>query len=80
MSPKLIGVDWQADGEPLKLAAAGREEVTFLFPENANRVLKQELRPRSELVLTEMEGYNGPDTRLDQETLASMLEWLAAHA
>jgi pimeloyl-ACP methyl ester carboxylesterase len=78
---KDIQIDWQADGEPLKLAAAGREEVAFLFPENANHVLKQELRPREDVVPAEMaESYNGPDTRLDQEALASMLEWLAAHA
>lgn len=74
-------VYWQADGEPLELATAGHEEVTFLFPENANHVLKEELRPRSELVPTEItESYNGPDTRLDPQTLTSILEWLAAHA
>jgi alpha-beta hydrolase superfamily lysophospholipase len=78
---KDLQVDWQADGEPLKLAAAGHEEVTFLFPENANHVLKQELRPRSELVPAEtMQSYNGPDTRLDPQALASILAWLAAHA
>ncbi|HEV2654596.1 MAG TPA: alpha/beta hydrolase, partial [Ktedonobacteraceae bacterium] len=77
---KDIQVDWQTDGEPLKLAAAGQEEVTFLFPKNANHVLKEELRPRSELVLAAMESYNGPDTHLDQEALTSILEWLAAHA
>ena len=78
---KDIQVDWQADGEPLQRAAAGHEEVTFLFPENANHVLKQELRPRSELVPAEVaESYNGPDTRLDPQALASILAWLAAHA
>src|SRR5579863_685281 len=78
---KDIQVDWQTDGEPLKLAAAGHEKVTFLFPENANHVLKEELRPRSELVPAEMaESYNGPDTRLNPQALASILEWLAAHA
>jgi uncharacterized protein len=78
---KDIQVDWQADGEPLQRAAAGHEEVTFLFPENANHVLKQELRPRSELVPAEMaESYNGPDTRLDPQALASIREWLATHA
>ena len=78
---KDLQIDWQADGEPLKQAAAGHEEVTFLFPENANHVLKEELRPRSELVHAEMmESYNGPDTRLDQEALTSILAWLAAHA
>ena len=77
---KDIQVDWQADGEPLKLAAAGQEKVTFLFPENANHVLKEELRPRSELVPAQVtESYNDPDTRLDQEALASIVEWLAAH-
>ena len=60
---------------------AGHEEVTFLFPENANHVLKQELRPRLELVPAEIvESYNGPDTRLDPQALASILAWLAAHA
>lgn len=78
---KDVQVDWQTDGEPLQRAAAGQKEATFLFPENANHVLKQELRPRSELVPAEMEeSYNGPDTHLDQEALASILKWLAAHA
>ena len=78
---KDLQIDWQADGELLKLAAARHEEVTFLFPENANHVLKEELRPRSELVPAEMmDSYNGPETRLDQEALASILAWLAAHA
>ncbi len=78
---KDLQVDWQADGEPLQRAAAGHEKVTFLFPENANHVLKQELRPRSELVPAEIaESYNGPDARLDPQALASILEWLAAHA
>ena len=78
---KDLQVDWQADGEKLLHAAAGREEVTFFFPENANHVLKQELRPRSELVPAEVaQSYNGPDTRLDPQALASILEWLTAHA
>lgn len=78
---KDIQVDWQADGEPLQRAAAGHDEVTFLFPENANHVLKQELRPRSELVPAEVTAsYNGPDTRLDPQALARIVDWLAAHA
>jgi pimeloyl-ACP methyl ester carboxylesterase len=78
---KDIQIDWQADGEPLKQAAAGHENATFLFPENANHVLKQELRPRSALVATEIaESYNGPDARLDPQAMHDILEWLAAHA
>jgi pimeloyl-ACP methyl ester carboxylesterase len=77
---KDLQVDWQADGEKLQLAAAGREHVSFLFPENANHVLKQELRPRSELVQAEVTAsYNGPNTHLDPQALAILLEWLAAH-
>jgi hypothetical protein len=78
---KDIQIDWQADGEPLQRAAAGHADVTFLFPENANHVLKQELRPRSALVPAEIaDSYNGPDTRLDPDVLAGILAWLAAHA
>ncbi|HEX6477564.1 MAG TPA: alpha/beta hydrolase [Ktedonobacteraceae bacterium] len=78
---KDIQIDWQADGEPLQRAAAGHEKVTFLFPENANHVLKEELRPREDVVPAEMaESYNGPDTHLDPQALASILAWLAAHA
>ncbi len=77
---KDLQVDWQVDGELLQRAAAGHGEITFLFPENANHVLKQELRPRSELVPAEItQSYNGPDTRLDQQALVGILEWLAAH-
>lgn len=77
---KDIQVDWQADGEPLQRAATGNEDVTFMYPENANHVLKEELRPRAELVTpTITESYNGPDTRLEPETLSSIVEWLKAH-
>ena len=78
---KDIQIDWQADGELLQRAAAGHEEVSFLFPENANHVLKQDLRPRSELTSAMMaESYNGPDTRLDPQTLASIQAWITSHA
>jgi pimeloyl-ACP methyl ester carboxylesterase len=78
---KDLQVDWQVDGENLQRAAVGRERVSFLFPENANHVLKQELRPRAELAPAEVAAsYNGPETHLDPQALASILEWLAAHA
>ncbi len=77
---KDIQIDWQADGEPLQQATAGHENVSFLFPENANHILKQELRPRSELVTPEITAsYNGPDTRLDPQATEELLKWLAAH-
>lgn len=77
---KDIQVDWRADGEPLQRAAAGHDNVTFLFPENANHVLKHESQPRSELTGAEVaQSYNGPDTRLDPESLDAILAWLADH-
>jgi hypothetical protein len=77
---KDLQVDWQDDGEPLQRAAAGHANVTFLFPENANHVLKYEARPRSELAQPEaLPRYNAPDAYLDPEALASILAWLAAH-
>ena len=78
---KDLQVDWQADGEPLQHAAAGREHITFIFPDDANHVLKHEPRPRAELTAADMTArYNAPDARLDPQALASILEWLAAHA
>lgn len=78
---KDVQIDWQADGEPLQRAAAGRPNVACLFPENANHVLKYEPKPRSELVAAEMSNsYNAPDARLDPEGVAAILDWLRAHA
>src|SRR5262249_53267564 len=78
---KDIQVDWQADGEPLQRAAAGRADVTFLFPENANHVLKYEPKPRAELAQPEaLPRYNAPDAHLDAEAMASIVTWLDAHS
>ena len=78
---KDLQVDWQADGEPLRKAAAGNENVALLFPEDANHVLKEELRPRSELQLAQvMQNYNSPESRLDPQATADIMAWLTAHA
>ena len=77
---KDLQVDWQADGTLLQRAAMGRANVTFLFPENANHVLKEELRSQSELTIPDaMPRYNAPNAHLDPEAMASILEWLANH-
>jgi len=78
---KDLQVDWQDDGEPLQRAAAGHANVTILFPENANHILKEETKPRSELSQPEaLPRYNAPDARLDPAAMASILSWLAAHS
>lgn len=77
---KDLQVDWQADGDPLQRAATGHENVTFLFPENANHVLKFESRPRAELAQPEaMPRYNAPDAKLDPDAMSSIVAWLTAH-
>jgi hypothetical protein len=77
---KDIQVDWHADGEPLQRAAAGRTDVTFLFPETANHVLKYEPIPRAELNAADVQSrYNADDARLDPESSAAIVEWLIAH-
>jgi pimeloyl-ACP methyl ester carboxylesterase len=78
---KDLQVDWQADGEPLQRAAAGRTDVVFLFPENANHVLKHEPRPREGLEQAEVVvRYNAPDEALDDETVAAIVAWLSDRA
>jgi alpha-beta hydrolase superfamily lysophospholipase len=78
---KDLQVDWRADGEALQSAAPGHANVTFLFPENANHVLKEEIRPLTELTLADASPhYNAADARLDPSALASILSWLAAHS
>jgi pimeloyl-ACP methyl ester carboxylesterase len=73
-------VDWLTDGEPLQRAAAGHGNVTFLFPENANHILKEELGSESEAALPNaIPRYNAPDTHLDQDAMSSIVAWLAAH-
>ncbi|MBV9355496.1 MAG: alpha/beta hydrolase [Chloroflexi bacterium] len=77
---KDIQVDWREDGGPLQRAAAGRPSVTFLFPDDANHVLKYEPRPRTELVARDVTTrYNASDTSLDAASMAGIESWLLAH-
>ena len=77
---KDVQVDWKADGEPLEKAVSGRGDVTFLFPENANHVLKYEPRPRLDLTGADATTYNSSDKRLDPEALSAILGWLQTQA
>ena len=78
---KDIQVDWRSDGDPLQRAAAPNANVTFLFPDDANHVLKHEPRPRSALSAAQtVTSYNAADATLDPEAMASILRWLAVRA
>jgi uncharacterized protein len=78
---KDLQVDWLADAVPLQRASAGHTDVSFVFPENANHVLKHEPRPRDELVQAEaMQRYNAADATLDPEAVADIVAWLRARS
>ena len=49
--------------------------VNFVYPENADHVLKYEPRPRETLMPTEVK-YNSPDRVLDADAFEIILEWL----
>ena len=76
---KDIQVDWRDDGGPLQRAASGKPQVTFVFPDDANHVLKHEPRPRAEIdAATALNGYNAADAELDADGLAEIVAWLRA--
>jgi alpha-beta hydrolase superfamily lysophospholipase len=78
---KDVQVDWQVDGEPLMRAARSRHDITFVFPEDANHVLKHEAKRRAELSAQHVAAsYNGPEATLDSDAMTSVVEWLVSHA
>ncbi|ORI20009.1 alpha/beta hydrolase [Rhodococcus sp. 1163] len=70
-------IDMAADGIPLQEAAAGMANVTFAFPANANHVFKEDLRTSAEIAASPGSGFNEPGTRLDPESLETILTWLS---
>jgi alpha-beta hydrolase superfamily lysophospholipase len=78
---KDIQANWQADGQALEAALAGRDNVTFVYPENANHVLKYEPQPREQLAPAEVAaGYNAADRHLDPGALKAIQTWLGRQA
>jgi uncharacterized protein len=74
---KDIQIDWQVDGKALENAITGKSRVSFVYPENANHVLKHEEVPKEELT-PEYVGshYNAPDSELDKEDSGAIYNWL----
>ncbi len=71
---KDIQIDAAADGQALE-AAAG-DNVTFVYPANANHVLKLEEKAVDELGPGDAVAYNAPDRVLDPESLEAILAFL----
>ncbi len=75
---KDVQIDLHADGEPLQRAAAGMTNVTFAFPPTANHVFKEDARTPADVAASPGNGYNEAGTRLDPESLETILGWLHA--
>lgn len=77
---KDIQVDWETDGKSLEGALSNNKDSMFIYPENANHVLKHEEMSRSN-ISAEYAGahYNSPDAKLDEEALNSIVSWLDTH-
>jgi len=74
---KDIQVDWKADGGALETATAKHSNATFIYPENADHLLKYEERSREKLVAAEVGAhYNAEGRVLDSDTLTNILDWL----
>jgi pimeloyl-ACP methyl ester carboxylesterase len=78
---KDIQVNWKSDGCELQKAAAQNPEATFVYPENANHVLKHEAKPIEQLTAQEATlGYNAADAVLDWEAADAIFGWLNRRA
>jgi uncharacterized protein len=73
---KDIQVDWRIDGKALEDATAKENSVTFIYPENADHVLKYEEKPRENLTAENALRYNTEDRILDLEAKNAILNWL----
>jgi uncharacterized protein len=77
---KDIQVDWQADGIIFERMAKTHQNITFITAENANHVLKNEPRDRSQLTAAEaVTAYNSDESRLNLECVDIITTWLITH-
>lgn len=77
---KDLQTDWQADGKALEAAAAQKSNITFIYPENANHVLKVETAPREQLTAQAITNYNSANAKLDTQTANTIINWLTENS
>jgi uncharacterized protein len=76
---KDVQVDWQVDGSRWEALAKTHDNITLVYPENANHVLKHEARPREQLSQAEIiNSYSAEDTVLDPQVVETITAWLNA--
>lgn len=74
---KDIQVNWEVDGEHLESALSGNRNSEFLYPENANHVLKFEDLPLDSLTAENAAiKYNSSESTLDRESVDHIFSWL----
>jgi len=78
---KDIQVDPQLDGKPLEEALSGSETASFVYPADADHILKHEPKPREQLSPLQVQNnYNAAGRELDGETLKVIIDWLRARS
>jgi alpha-beta hydrolase superfamily lysophospholipase len=78
---KDIQVDWKIDGRVLENATAHKNAMSFVYPENANHILKHEEASREVLTAQYvLLHYNAPDAELDTEATNAIFNWLKKQA
>ena len=61
----------------LENATAKKTDVSFVYPENANHLLKHEVAAREALTAQYVSlHYNALDAELDKETASAIFNWL----
>jgi pimeloyl-ACP methyl ester carboxylesterase len=74
---KDLQIDWKIDGGLLEKATSGNSFASFVYPKNANHVLKHEELPLEKLVGQSVGlRYNAPDAELDEEAARVISDWL----
>jgi pimeloyl-ACP methyl ester carboxylesterase len=74
---KDIQVDWKIDGREIEKSTAQKPNFSFIYPENANHVLKHEAKPLEEINAQEATlTYNSPNAKLDKDATNAILKWL----
>ncbi|MGD6809863.1 MAG: alpha/beta hydrolase family protein [Candidatus Bathyarchaeia archaeon] len=76
---KDIQANWQADGKALENATKA-SEVSFVYPENADHVLKHEETPAEKLNANIAINYNVDGRKLDDDAVNAILSWLSTHS
>jgi pimeloyl-ACP methyl ester carboxylesterase len=76
---KDVQVGWQVDGSRWEKIAKDHNNMTIVYPDNANHVLKHEPRAPEQLSPTDiMNSYSAADGMLDQQVVETITAWLSA--